>query len=129
MLGVENIQDPPGSYSRLVSRLRGDPIHYDLSPWQSALDQINALDENMRSLPDSALQALVRQLKEKRLKEKSADALLIEAFALVRESSHRILGMRHFDEQILTGIVLHQGLIAEMPTGEGKTLAATLPAF
>ena len=83
----------------------------------------------MTALSDSSLQAKTFEFKERLQKGETLDDLLPEAFAVVREASRRVLGMRHFDVQLLGGIVLHRGDIAEMKTGEGKTLVATLPVY
>lgn len=90
---------------------------------------INALEPSIQALSDTELQAKTTEF-QSRLKDGcSLDELLIEAFAVVREASRRVLGMRHFDVQLIGGMVLHSGKIAEMRTGEGKTLGATLPAY
>jgi preprotein translocase subunit SecA len=91
--------------------------------------RINALEPSMQALSDEQLQALSAKLKERVQGGESLDAMLPEAFALVRESSQRVFGMRHFDVQLIGGMVLHTGKIAEMRTGEGKTLMATLPVY
>ncbi|MGB4170562.1 MAG: preprotein translocase subunit SecA, partial [bacterium] len=91
--------------------------------------QINALEGDMKKLSDGELQAKTAEFKGRLSRGETLDQLLPEAFAVVREASRRVLGMRHFDVQVLGGIVLHQGRIAEMKTGEGKTLVATLPAY
>ena len=93
------------------------------------IDQTNALEPEMEALSDDALRGKTEHFKERLKKDESLDSLLPEAFAVVREASKRVLGMRHFDTQLLGGIVLHQGKIAEMRTGEGKTLVATLPLY
>ena len=90
---------------------------------------INDLEPQMTALSDSSLQAKTFEFKERLQKGETLDDLLPEAFAVVREASRRVLGMRHFDVQLLGGIVLHRGGIAEMKTGEGKTLVATLPVY
>src|SRR5215471_4862596 len=89
----------------------------------------NSLEPKLRTLSDEALRAKTFELKERYAADKDLDALLPEAFALVREASQRTLKMRHFDVQLIGGITLHQGKIAEMRTGEGKTLVATLAAY
>src|SRR5688572_19372724 len=89
----------------------------------------NALEAGLKSLDDEALRARTAELKQRYTESQDLDALLPEAFALVREASRRTLGMRHFDVQLIGGIALHQGKIAEMRTGEGKTLVATLNAY
>ncbi|MBW1789017.1 MAG: preprotein translocase subunit SecA [Deltaproteobacteria bacterium] len=93
------------------------------------VDQINALEPAFQALSDEALQAKTAEFKERLSAKETLDDILPEAFAAVREASVRVLGMRHFDVQLLGGMVLHQGKIAEMKTGEGKTLAATLPLY
>ena len=89
----------------------------------------NALEDGLKALGDDALRAKTAELKQRYTESQDLDALLPEAFALVREASRRTLGMRHFDVQLIGGIALHQGKIAEMRTGEGKTLVATLHAY
>lgn len=91
--------------------------------------RIGELEGPLSSLSDSSLQAKTFEFKERLQNGETLDDLLPEAFAVVREASRRVLGMRHFDVQMLGGIVLHRGDIAEMRTGEGKTLVATLPVY
>ena len=93
------------------------------------VDQINGLEEAMEKLTDEELRAKTTEFKGRLANGETLDDLLPEAFAVVREASKRVLGMRHFDVQLIGGIILHQGRIAEMKTGEGKTLVATLPAY
>ena len=93
------------------------------------VNKINALEPDMEKLSDKELQAKTPELKEKLANGSSLDDILPEAFAVAREASKRVLGMRHFDVQLIGGIILHQGRIAEMKTGEGKTLVATLPVY
>ena len=93
------------------------------------VNKINSLEEEISKLSDKELQAKTPYLKEQLKQGKTLDNILPEAFAVVREASKRVLGMRHFDVQLIGGIVLHQGRIAEMKTGEGKTLVATLPVY
>src|SRR5262245_9506293 len=94
----------------------------------SLLAQVNDLEEHMRSLSEDQLKALTPRLREKLAQGATLEELLPEAFAACREAARRTKNMRHFDVQILGGVVLHRGNIAEMVTGEGKTLVATLPA-
>ena len=96
---------------------------------QKLVDKILALDEDMQKLTDKQLQDKTNEFKERLNKGESLDDLLVEAFATVREASDRVLGMKHYPVQLLGGIVLHNGQIAEMKTGEGKTLVETLPAY
>mgnify|MGYP004472639117 FL=1 len=91
--------------------------------------KINELEPDMEKLSDSELRGKTDELKKKLQEGKTLDDILPEAFAVVREASKRVLGMRHFDVQLIGGIILHQGRIAEMKTGEGKTLVATLPVY
>ncbi|MBE5783413.1 MAG: preprotein translocase subunit SecA [Clostridiales bacterium] len=100
-----------------------------LKPLMKIADQIDALEGQMEKLTDEALCAKTAEFKERYQKGESLDHMLPEAFAVVREASKRTLGMRPFRVQMIGGIVLHQGRIAEMKTGEGKTLTATLPAY
>ena len=91
--------------------------------------KVNDYESTLQSLDDRALQAKTQEFKNRLAEGSSLDALLPEVFAVCREASHRVLGLRHFDKQLIGGIVLHEGKIAEMRTGEGKTLVATLPAY
>ena len=93
------------------------------------VEKINSLEPEMEKLSDSELVAKTPYFKEQLANGKTLDDILPEAFAVVREASKRVLGMRHFDVQLIGGIILHQGRIAEMKTGEGKTLVATLPVY
>ena len=93
------------------------------------VDKINGLEEEISKLTDTELKAKTEEFKNRYANGESLDDLLPEAFAVVREASKRVLGMRHFDVQLIGGVVLHQGRIAEMKTGEGKTLVATLPVY
>ena len=93
------------------------------------LDKINGLEEQMSKLTDSELVGKTAEFKKQLAYGKTLDDILPESFAVVREASKRVLGLRHFDVQIIGGIILHQGRIAEMKTGEGKTLVATLPVY
>ena len=91
--------------------------------------KINELEESISKLTDTELKNKTNEFKERLAKGETLDDILPEAFAVVREASKRVLGMRHFDVQLIGGIILHQGRIAEMKTGEGKTLVATLPVY
>lgn len=109
------------------NKLRGVPIEWDLSPYQKTLAQVNAYD--LENASDSELKRISACLIEQARQGVSPDDLLAEAFALVRETACRTIGLRPFDVQVVAGIVMHQGKLAEMNTGEGKTLAAVLPAY
>ncbi|HEY2630282.1 MAG TPA: preprotein translocase subunit SecA, partial [Usitatibacter sp.] len=100
-----------------------------LKQYRKSVEQINALEPAVQKLSDEQLAAKTPELRKKLADGAALDSLLPEAFAVVREASQRVLGMRHFDMQLVGGIALHQGKIAEMRTGEGKTLVATLPSY
>ncbi|HVA15647.1 MAG TPA: preprotein translocase subunit SecA [Stellaceae bacterium] len=93
------------------------------------VDEINALEPELAALDDAGLRARTQHFRDRLAQDESLDDLLVEAFATVREAAKRTLGQRHFDVQLMGGIVLHRGMIAEMKTGEGKTLVATLPVY
>ncbi len=88
-----------------------------------------ALDEDMQRLSDEELKAKTKEFKDRLENGETLDDILPEAYAVVREAASRVLGMKHYRVQIIGGIILHQGRIAEMRTGEGKTLVATLPSY
>lgn len=113
----------------LVKKIFGSRNDRILKQLRREVKKINALEPSMQGLSDEELQALSGKLRERVAGGESLDAILPEAFALVRESSKRVFGMRHFDVQLIGGMVLHSGKIAEMRTGEGKTLMATLPVY
>ncbi len=96
---------------------------------QPIIEKINSLEPGMQELTQDQMLQKTRDFKARVREGESLDDLLPEAFALVREASVRSLGMRHFDVQLIGGIALHKGMIAEMKTGEGKTLMSTLPAY
>ncbi|HBN97160.1 MAG TPA: preprotein translocase subunit SecA [Firmicutes bacterium] len=106
-----------------------DPTQRELKRLESVVQSINAMEPALQALSDSELRAKTDYFQEKLRGSATLDDILPEAFATVREASRRVLGMRHFDVQLLGGIILHQGRIAEMKTGEGKTLVATLPVY
>jgi preprotein translocase subunit SecA len=113
---------------KLIKRVLGDPQAKTLKRMRKRVTEINALADNYKKMSDKDLQAQTGKLK-KRLKNESLDKLLPDAFAVVREAATRMLGQRHFDVQLIGGMVLHEGKVAEMKTGEGKTLVATLPVY
>jgi preprotein translocase subunit SecA len=115
--------------TNLLTKVFGSKNERELKKINPIVEQINAFEPQMQSMSDDALKAQTSLLKERLNNGDSLDDILPEAFATVREASIRTLKMRHFDVQLIGGIVLHQGKIAEMKTGEGKTLAATLPAY
>ncbi|WP_424766665.1 preprotein translocase subunit SecA [Paenibacillus sp. sgz302251] len=113
----------------LVKKIFGDPNEREVKRLQRTVDEINAMESKFTGLSDEALRAKTDEFKARIEKGETIDKLLPEAFATVREASKRTLGMRHFDVQLMGGMVLHEGKIAEMRTGEGKTLVATLPVY
>ncbi|KAL4443549.1 hypothetical protein ABPG75_011286 [Micractinium tetrahymenae] len=113
----------------LASVFKNDPAERTRKQYQSRVDEVNALEPSMQQLTDAQLRELTAALKARAAKGEPLDSVLVEAFALVREASKRVLGLRPFDVQLIGGMILHEGQIAEMRTGEGKTLVAVLPAF
>jgi preprotein translocase subunit SecA len=113
----------------LLTQIFGSRNQRLLKQYQKLVHEINALEPAVEKLSDGELQAKTPEFKERIAKGEMLDALLPEAFAVCREASRRVLKMRHFDVQLVGGMVLHHGKIAEMGTGEGKTLMATLPAY
>ena len=115
--------------SGLLKSIFGSRNDRLLKTYRKQVERINALEPSMEALSDEALQAKTTEFRTRLAGGETLDALLPEAFAVVREASKRVLGMRHFDVQLVGGMVLHYGKIAEMRTGEGKTLVSTLPAY
>ena len=113
----------------LLTRVFGSKNERELKQMQPIVDAINALEPQMQAMSDEQLREQTQKLKGRLDQGAALDDLLIEAYATVREASCRVLQMRHFDVQLIGGIFLHRGRIAEMKTGEGKTLVATLPAY
>ncbi len=113
----------------VLKKVLGTKHEREIKKIQPLVDAINSLEPKLRKLSDADLQARTAQFRQKLEQGASLDELLAPAFATVREASRRVLGMRHYDVQLIGGIVLHQGKIAEMKTGEGKTLVATLPVY
>jgi preprotein translocase subunit SecA len=113
----------------VVKKVFGTRNDREIKRMMTTVNAINAYEQEFGQLSDEQLKAKTSEFKERLQKGSTLDALLPEAFAVVREASKRVLGMRHFDVQMLGGITLHNGRIAEMRTGEGKTLVATLPVY
>ena len=113
----------------LFKKIFGDYSEKEVKRVRPLVEKINSLEEEISKLSDSELRAKTADFKVRVQDGETLDEILPEAFAVVREASKRVLGMRHFDVQLIGGIILHQGRIAEMKTGEGKTLVATLPAY
>ena len=116
-------------FGRVARAVFGSSNDRALKSYRRRVPEINRHEEAIAALADDALRAKTEALRERRAKGESLDALLPEAFAVVREAAKRTLGMRHFDVQMIGGMVLHDGKVAEMKTGEGKTLVATLPVY
>ena len=116
-------------FSSLLKKFIGSKNERELKKMWPIVAKINALEASTAALSDNQLTEKTTEFKERCAKGESLDSLLPEAFAVCREASKRVLGMRHFDVQLIGGMVLHSGKIAEMKTGEGKTLVATLPAY
>ena len=116
-------------FKRILQKLFGTINDKHLKSFEKTVAQINALEPDFIALSDDQLKKYTPNLRNKLDKGSSLDDILPEAFALVRETAKRLLGMRHYDVQLMGGIALHKGMIAEMKTGEGKTLVETLPAY
>lgn len=112
-----------------IQRLIGNNSAREIKKMRAIVDEINGLEPSLSGLSDSSLAAKTQEFKKRLADGETLDDILPEAFAVVREASKRVLGMRHFDVQLIGGISLHRGNIAEMRTGEGKTLVATLPVY
>ena len=115
--------------NNIAKKLFGTPNERYIKKISLLVEQINTLEDKIKNLSDTELKNNTSKFKENYKNNKDLDSLLPEAFATVREASKRVLGQRHYDAQIIGGITLHQGKIAEMKTGEGKTLVATLTAY
>ena len=113
----------------LLTQIFGSRNERLLKQFRKTLERINGLEAKYEQLNDDALRQKTNEFKQRVTQGESLDALLPEAFAVVREGSKRVMKMRHFDVQMMGGIALHQGKIAEMRTGEGKTLTATLAVY
>src|SRR5437660_4035691 len=113
----------------VLAKIFGTQNERDVKALRPRIVAINALEPEIEQLSDIDLAAKTIEFRERLAQGTTLDDLLVEAFAIVREAGRRVLNMRHFDEQLIGGIVLHQGKIAEMKTGEGKTLVATLPVY
>ena len=114
---------------KILKLFLGDPDKKMLTQYNTIVSQVNSLEDQYKTLSDDELKAKTSFFKEQLAAGKTLDDILVDVFATVREVSARLLGMRHFDVQLIGGVVLHQGRIAEMRTGEGKTLMSTLPAY
>ena len=113
---------------KIFKRVLGDPQIKTIKRQTKRVKEVNALEPKYKKMTDAQLKKQTEVLKD-RLKKESLDKILPDAFAVVRETARRVLGQRHFDVQMIGGMVLHEGNVAEMKTGEGKTLVATLPVY
>ncbi len=113
----------------MLKTLLGDPNARKLKKYKPYVTEVNLFEEDISALSDEELKGKTAEFRERLKKDETLDDILPEAFAVVREAGKRVLGLRHFDVQILGGAILHTGQIAEMKTGEGKTLVATLPSY
>ncbi len=116
-------------FKSILNKIVGDPNEKILNNLRPPVEEIAALESEMEKLSDEALRAKTQSLKERHLAGESLQEILPEAFALVREASRRSTGLRHYDVQMMGGMLIHKGDVVEMRTGEGKTLVATLPLF
>ena len=116
-------------FSSLAKSLFGESSDKDIKRLRARVDAINAAEPTYQAMSDDELKQMTATLKGRHQAGESLDALLVDAFAVVREAAVRTLGQRHFDVQLMGGIVLHEGRISEMKTGEGKTLVATLAVY
>ena len=116
-------------FAPLLKKLFGSKNEREVKRMLKAVQAVNALEEQMLSLSDEQLRSKTEEFKARLEKGETLDQILPEAFAVCREAGKRVMGMRHFDVQLIGGMTLHEGRIAEMRTGEGKTLVATLAVY
>src|SRR5438309_8387359 len=113
----------------LARKFFGSANDRRIKAYQPRVDAINALEPEIAALSDEALRARTAEFRKQLADGKTLDDILVPAFATVREAATRVIGQRHFDVQLIGGMILHEGKIAEMKTGEGKTLVATLAVY
>ena len=116
-------------FAGLARKLFGSANDRRVKSYRPRVDEINALEGELEKLSDEALRARTDDFKKQLADGKTLDDILVPAFATCREAAKRTLGQRHFDVQLIGGMILHEGRISEMKTGEGKTLVATLPVY
>ena len=116
-------------FTRALSKIFKSSNQQELNRIKPIIAKINEFDAKFANISDAKIKEIANSLKQQAKKGKNLEAILPESFALVREASKRAIGEKHYDVQLAGGIILHEGKIAEMKTGEGKTLVATLPAF
>ena len=124
-----NIEEDTDMIQKVLTKVFGSKNERVLKQLKPLIIRTNELEESIQALDDPSLAAKTVEFRERLAKDEPLDALLPEAFAVMREAGRRVLGERHYDVQLLGGIILHQGKIAEMKTGEGKTLTSTLPVY
>lgn len=124
-----SVEDPADMFAPLLKKLFGSKNEREVKRMLKTVQIVNAFEEQMVALSDDQLRAKTAELKDRFAKGETLDQLLPEAFAVCREAGKRVMGMRHFDVQLIGGMTLHEGKIAEMRTGEGKTLVATLAVY
>lgn len=116
-------------FRNIVKTIFGDPMERAISGYRETIEEISGVEPQLQKLSDEQLKAKTQEFKDRLADGAELDDILVEAFAVVREASVRTTGLRHYDVQMIGGMVLHEGRIAEMKTGEGKTLVATLPLY
>ena len=116
-------------FSQTLNKIFKSGNQKELDKVRPLIDQINNQEQNFKSLKNEEFKAKTHFLKKSLQEGRKIDSLIPESFALVREAANRVLNERHYDAQLIGGIFLHEGKIAEMKTGEGKTLVSTLPAY
>ncbi len=123
------VEDPADMFAPLLKKLFGSKNEREVKRMLKTVNIVNAFEEKMVALSDEQLRSKTAEFKERLAKGETLDQLLPEAFAVAREAGKRVMGMRHFDVQLIGGMTLHEGMIAEMRTGEGKTLVGTLAVY
>lgn len=123
------VEDPADMFAPLLKKLFGSKNEREIKRMLKTVSTVNAFEEKMVALSDEQLRGKTAEFKERLAKGETLDQLLPEAFAVAREAGKRVMGMRHFDVQLIGGMTLHEGMIAEMRTGEGKTLVGTLAVY
>ena len=123
------VEDPADMFAPLLKKLFGSKNEREVKRMLKTVSIVNAFEEKMVALSDEQLRGKTAEFKERLAKGETLDQLLPEAFAVAREAGKRVMGMRHFDVQLIGRMTLHEGMIAEMRTGEGKTLVGTLAVY
>src|SRR6185503_9882056 len=124
-----DVMSPRGGLRERLARLRGSTVVHDLAELQEPLAAVGGLETELQAFGDGALAERAQALRAEARNGTPLDAIQVRAYTLVREVARRTLGLRPFDEQVLAALALHRGTVVEVQTGEGKTLAAVMPAF